>query len=341
MKTWSSERGVILIVLLIALIVLGLLGAGLASIMGSKHKSYPIHAQSYQALNVANAGIEFAARYAEDLYDPNQPANLYVWLGTPTIVNCPAAVCGKNDSFTIQYYDKDHYPSEPGKWFALTSQATVATAQRQVKLAAFPGFLGNGGVVHQTVTNPACHVIRPGTCYTDDCQVLTKCPKIVKFASKVATIPLYNMYDQRVYIKNFTMTLLGDTGSQNILQTVFTNLTSDQNSGIVLYDFLSKIPGDDSALPNPNPNIAGSGGNRGICVPAPNGTGCPAGSAPQAIIPYRFNLDFPVEGYSSVALTVLFTSASNTGWYVGLDFNYDFDESYANLKTARATFKLQ
>jgi len=66
---WLNKRGVSLIVLIIAITLMGLLGAGIASIIGSKQKSYPLQAHSYQAYTIAHAGIEFAIRYAYDNRD--------------------------------------------------------------------------------------------------------------------------------------------------------------------------------------------------------------------------------------------------------------------------------
>lgn len=66
MKMWLTEKGVSLIMLIISITITSIIGAGIVSFMGAKQKSYPYQIQSYQALNLANAGVEFAIRYAYD-----------------------------------------------------------------------------------------------------------------------------------------------------------------------------------------------------------------------------------------------------------------------------------
>lgn len=66
----KKNKGFSLIVLVIIIVILGILGAGLVSLMGSKHRSYPMPAQNYKALNLANAGVEFAIRYAREKTNP-------------------------------------------------------------------------------------------------------------------------------------------------------------------------------------------------------------------------------------------------------------------------------
>lgn len=66
MKMWLTEKGISLIILIISITIMSIIGAGIVSFMGAKQKSYPYQIQSYQALNLANAGVEFAIRYAYD-----------------------------------------------------------------------------------------------------------------------------------------------------------------------------------------------------------------------------------------------------------------------------------
>ena len=66
MKTLSNNKGVALIILIISMTLISLLGAGMVSFMGAKQKSYPFQVNSYRALNISNAGVEYAIRFASD-----------------------------------------------------------------------------------------------------------------------------------------------------------------------------------------------------------------------------------------------------------------------------------
>ncbi|MCX6256278.1 MAG: hypothetical protein NTV31_17655 [Bacteroidia bacterium] len=66
MKMLSNKKGIALVILIIAMTLIAVLGAGIVSFMGAKHKSYPFQVNSYRALNIANAGVECAIRYISD-----------------------------------------------------------------------------------------------------------------------------------------------------------------------------------------------------------------------------------------------------------------------------------
>lgn len=62
MKTLSNNRGVSLVILIVAMTLIAILGASFVSLMGSKQKGFLYQIDSYRALNLANAGVEFAIR---------------------------------------------------------------------------------------------------------------------------------------------------------------------------------------------------------------------------------------------------------------------------------------
>lgn len=66
MKTLSSNKGVALIILVIAMTLIAVLGASFVALVGSKHRSFTYQRDSYRALNLANAGVEYAIRYVSD-----------------------------------------------------------------------------------------------------------------------------------------------------------------------------------------------------------------------------------------------------------------------------------
>jgi|GEM_PF-6583498 len=66
MKMLSNNRGVALIILVIAMTLIAVLGASFVALVGSKHRSFTYQRDSYRALNLANAGVEYAIRYVSD-----------------------------------------------------------------------------------------------------------------------------------------------------------------------------------------------------------------------------------------------------------------------------------
>ncbi|OPY66100.1 MAG: hypothetical protein A4E62_02558 [Syntrophorhabdus sp. PtaU1.Bin002] len=72
MKTLSNSRGISLVILIVAMTLITILGVSFVSIMASKQKGFLYQIDSYRALNLANAGVEFAIRYAyEETNRPN------------------------------------------------------------------------------------------------------------------------------------------------------------------------------------------------------------------------------------------------------------------------------
>jgi hypothetical protein len=69
MKTLSNNKGVALIILVITMTLIAVLGASFVSLMGSKQKGFLYQIDSYRALNIANAGLEFAIRTVYDHID--------------------------------------------------------------------------------------------------------------------------------------------------------------------------------------------------------------------------------------------------------------------------------
>lgn len=66
MKMLFNNKGVSLVVLLVAITLIAILGTSFVSIMSSKQKAFFHQIDSYRALNIANAGVEYAIRFASD-----------------------------------------------------------------------------------------------------------------------------------------------------------------------------------------------------------------------------------------------------------------------------------
>jgi len=83
--------------LVITMTIIGLIGASIASLMGAKHKELPFQVNSYNALNLANAGVEWATRYIIYDYGPYPDST------TGTTVTLPGV--GGINQFTVKYQD--------------------------------------------------------------------------------------------------------------------------------------------------------------------------------------------------------------------------------------------
>jgi hypothetical protein len=66
MKKLLGNKGIALIILVVAITIIAIIGAAFVSITGSKFKGFLYQNDSYRASNLANAGIEYAIRYVGD-----------------------------------------------------------------------------------------------------------------------------------------------------------------------------------------------------------------------------------------------------------------------------------
>ncbi len=131
MKTLSNNKGVSLIVLIVAMTLIAILGASFVSLMGTKQKSVIYQTDSYRALNIANAGIEYAIRYASEGLDSSGNSIFFSDQQLSTI--------GKNFSggtFSVVYsysslIDRDY--------INVTGTSKIST--RQVRLSKFRRYI--------------------------------------------------------------------------------------------------------------------------------------------------------------------------------------------------------
>jgi type II secretory pathway component PulK len=117
----STEKGISLIVLLIAITLTSLLGVGVVSFMGAKQKTLVSQAQTYQAYAIAHAGIEFAVRYAYDNREDNDFPNSHF----------PKTISFGGGSFTIAYDGANNLVRSTGRY---------ETASRTIELTNFRSY---------------------------------------------------------------------------------------------------------------------------------------------------------------------------------------------------------
>lgn len=122
----SDKKGISLVVLIAIIVVSGILGAGVVSFMSSKMRSYPIEARSFEALCLANAGIEFSIRYAHD--------KGYSFIENPQSV-FPRTINLGRGVVTVNYDPNSN---------SLTSTASSGLGKREVRLEGFTGYLQGG-----------------------------------------------------------------------------------------------------------------------------------------------------------------------------------------------------
>ena len=152
MKKLFTNRGAALIILIIAITITALTGAGIASFISSKKatEDYPVY--SYQAYLLAHAGVEFAIRYAHDnkegfasspytyifLYNSSNPCissslNTTIWKQ----VNLPDGFT-KDNKGTL--YISLEYLAGPPASYTLHACGKYGGATREIKLNNFQTF---------------------------------------------------------------------------------------------------------------------------------------------------------------------------------------------------------
>lgn len=135
MKILFTNRGLSLVILIIAITLTSLLGATIASVMGAKQKSYPLQAHSYQAYTLAHSGVEFAIRYAYDNRDGfnTSSASPYTYIPQTGSPSSPKVIdLGDGKTIELSYlHDTVNHVSK------ITSIGRYRTAQRKVELINF------------------------------------------------------------------------------------------------------------------------------------------------------------------------------------------------------------
>jgi Tfp pilus assembly protein PilX len=146
MKTLSNNKGISLVILIVVMTLIAILGASFVSLMGSKQKGFLYQIDSYRALNIANAGVEYAIRYVSDgLSDTS--SGYYSNLPTQSIGNTPFA----NGSFSIiRNYDLSNIAND---YIEVTG--SFKSASRKVKLSKFRRYLNPITLIPNAAQKPS------------------------------------------------------------------------------------------------------------------------------------------------------------------------------------------
>lgn len=154
MKTLSNNKGVALVILIIAMTLISILGASMVSLMGAKQRGFVYQMDSYRALNLANAGVEYAIKYVggstdptgnnlnDFFHNPSNYANIKVVSTAPNISNLSDTAQWRrfdlaNGQFYISYYLNPSDPDNIDTNKILYAVGVMKGTQRVVKLKKF------------------------------------------------------------------------------------------------------------------------------------------------------------------------------------------------------------
>ena len=158
MMRFNNQKGVSLLLLIIAITVFAGIAIGVVTLLRTRYLSYPYQVQSYQAYALANAGIEFAIRYAKENNTDPGAANSFALQPQLYI---PTDGTYKDFSFGNRRFSLKYVPGCPDMIY---SKATYGTATREVVLSNFGSYLGSQGA---SVYMVSAQVSR--TCYGAGC----------------------------------------------------------------------------------------------------------------------------------------------------------------------------
>jgi hypothetical protein len=307
MKIVFTDKGMSLIILMGIIVAVGIMGAGIVSFMDVKQRSYPVAVKSYQALSLANAGVEFAIRYKTE--NPGaflNPAN-------PLLPGNAITINFGEGRFTVQYLG-----NPPTSNYALKSTGECGVGKREVRIEKFAGYSQGGGLVLSPLVNATCQQPVPVRgCLNADCTTVS-CPGGAS-ANRSVSIPMTNLFDNTIYIRYIELNRNGGSTS-NRLRNIYLG-------GILGYSYTSD---------GTNPNLSGTGVNRGICIPTFSGTGCTGLSS--AKVPYGYDWDLQIQP-GAITDILNFNSNSISGQYKVKIF-FDFNTSYGNLQSVTINFTI-
>lgn len=151
MKTLSNNKGIALIILIVAMTLIAVMGAGFVTLMGTKYIDISYQNNSYRAANIANAGIEYAIRYVGENSDgtlgdffhvPANYTNIAVVSTVPDISNLTDTNQWRSREFGggrfyLSYYIDPLQPDEVSSNKVLYSVGIYGNSTRVVRLQSF------------------------------------------------------------------------------------------------------------------------------------------------------------------------------------------------------------
>lgn len=139
-----NNRGISLVILVIAITLIAILGASFVSLVGTKQRGFLYQKDSYLALNIANSGIEYAIRFASDASLGDSDNFFITPLTTKTF-----SFGGGTFEITYQYNNPCNTNDN------ITINAILNGRQRQVRLYNFRRYLSRFTHVPVTSVRPS------------------------------------------------------------------------------------------------------------------------------------------------------------------------------------------
>jgi hypothetical protein len=227
--TLFNNKGISLVILIVAMTLIAILGASFVSLMSSKQKGFLYQINSYRALNIANSGVEYAIRIVND--NITSPEGY--------IAQCPALTTHDfaNGQFRFCYVsnfaDSDFNSVKvEGRYDGGDPSHTHIISTRQIKLANFMNYASNTGVSRIPYNAPS----PPG-------------------AGNRLIIPFINSSGTAITITTIRLTAVFSSGQRHLQQVYFTDSTALPTQ-IHFFDYSATLTPPLSnlcSLPSPTP----------------------------------------------------------------------------------------
>lgn len=102
MKKFNNNKGAMLVVLIIAIVLIAILGASFVSMVGSKQEGFTFLLKGHRANMIAKAGVEWAIRFASDGTDTDGNS---IFFSNQTLTFTKDLVSGTTEGFFETHYD--------------------------------------------------------------------------------------------------------------------------------------------------------------------------------------------------------------------------------------------
>jgi Tfp pilus assembly protein PilX len=199
MKTLSNNKGISLVVLIVAMTLIAILGTSFVSLMGSKQKGFLYQINSYRALNLANAGVEYAIRIVYDNISSPESAITQCPLSSLTPLHDFA-----NGQFRFCYEGNTVLPDFNSLtvegWYDGGSSTHTAIATRKVKISNVMNYMSNSSISRIPYNGPT-----------------------VPVSGNRLTIPFINSSGGAITITAIRLTSVFSSGDRHLQQIYFTN----------------------------------------------------------------------------------------------------------------------
>ncbi len=233
MKILSNNRGAALVVLIVAMTLIAILGASFVSFMGVKQRGFLYQINSYRALNIANAGVEYAIGCAAGIYElqtssTNLSTCMPVVNSEPSVTNLSDTTQWKSYSFGdgriyLSYLVNPSIPDDIQNNKVLFAVGSYGESIRQIRLKRFLAYAS------ESATNSGRVKLLPGNA-----------PRVSIDLPNLIIVPLINVYYTDITVQSLTLTVGSTKNLIRIYQTPSLRETPPISSMIYVYTSFSQ-----------------------------------------------------------------------------------------------------